>query len=148
MIASTILTGLSQFLGSEAGQRTVNEVIDRLHPEARVDAAIQSLPQLGPLPKGDPMADTTITIPVKTTIHPTGALVAVKTDAGVATVGIEWAEVLSWAPAVIEIYATGKAVWQARPAEERGLMKLTYVIEACVPRAMALARQIISDIKD
>jgi len=72
----------------------------------------------------------------------------VKTSAGVQVVGIDWQEILSWLPGVMEIYGIGKATWLARPANEASPVKLTHAVEAATPRAMTLARQIIADFKD
>jgi hypothetical protein len=157
MIASSILTGLSQFLGSEAGQKTVSEVLDRLHPEKRVDAAIRSLPTLNPLPKGEPMADTSIPVPVNvlgvtnvkfgsagltmTVPHPTEAGATVE-------VGLKLDEILTALISAVPVYAIGKAAWDARPVDEDKPTKFTYAFEAGVPSAMAIGRQLIIDAKD
>lgn len=167
MIASTILSGLSQFLGSEAGQKTVSEVLERLHPEARVNAAINSLPALNPLqtrrttlldsPDGVPMADTSIPVPANVLgitnikLNTSGLTLTVPhpTEAGAtADVGLKLDEILAAVISGITVYAIGKAAWDARPADEDKPTKLTYGWEAGTPAAMAIARQVIIDAKD
>lgn len=138
MTAAAILTGLSQFLGSAAGQRTVNELIDRLHPEKRIDAAITGLPKLNPLPKGVIMADLKAV--------PTITMLAANTNGE--PVGITWEEVVALLPAAIQLFATVKAAIAARPADEGGVIKGTYGFEAGAPALAALVRQIVTDTKD
>lgn len=140
MTAAAILTGLSQFLGSAAGQRTVSVILDRLDTKGRIDNAINSLPQLRPLPKGVLMADLkgvpTLTLNV---VNAAGEPVAA---------GITWEEVLALLPNAIQLFATVKAAIAARPADEDGVIKGTYGFEAGAPALAALVRQIVTDTKD
>lgn len=168
MTAAAILTGLSQFLGSAAGQRAVNEILDRLHPEKRIDAAIAGLPTLKPLPsefgpvnlnevpldsissrrtvlldsldKGDTMAEAKAV--------PTLTLRVLNAAGEPVAVGITWEEVLALLPRAVELFAAVKGAVSSRPPDEDGVVKATYGFEAGAPLLAAMVRQVMGDLKD
>lgn len=108
--------------------------------EARLDkeisTAVDALTQPVARPKEKTMADT-LSVPVKMTVTPIAR-----------ATGVEWSEVIAWAPAIVDIYSIGKAAWNARPAEESSALKFTYAAEAAFPHVITFARQVIADWAD